>query len=485
MPTTRKKKKKGNKSKQKNKFTVWLILIAAAFIVSTCSRQLTNIKEYLPTTITGNDPRPDEQVAPETSDERHLLLESFEYSAKPAYNRELLELPTGPWLFKDAMIGDLKMDHKDGKQAARLRNNGFIRMEYDLQPEAAIHVSILHARFGNDAASTWQLWYSTDRGATYKQAGNTIRSNAIQLQRAHFNIPKASALRLEIRKSGSDNNRVNIDAIAISYRDRRVVNKPSRADHKKSELDDDHLLLGNPSHASTDISFPDNYLLDKKFFKLSYNKAKGTPNWVSWHLDKNDMGKASRQKDFNQDGSLPPGWYQVSHSSYSGSGFDRGHNCPSADRTSSREANNATFYMTNMLPQAPNHNQHLWANLEEYTRGLVKRGNEVYIIMGSYGIGGIGNRGKIEKIDKKRITVPSHIWKIIVVIPYGNNDLARINKNTRVIAVNTPNSNTADHNWRKYITSVAEIEAATHYHFFTSLPDSTREILIYKTDQGR
>ena len=49
--------------------------------------------------------------------------------------------------------------------------------------------------------------------------------------------------------------------------------------------------------------------------------------------------------------------------SYSGSGFDRGHNCPSADRTGSTADNTATFLMTNMMPQAPTNNQQTWAHL--------------------------------------------------------------------------------------------------------------------------
>ena len=67
---------------------------------------------------------------------------------------------------------------------------------------------------------------------------------------------------------------------------------------------------------------------------------------------------------------------------YSGSGFDRGHHTPSADRTSSIPDNSATFFMTNMMPQAPNNNQGPWEELETYCRTLVGQGNELYIIMG-------------------------------------------------------------------------------------------------------
>src|SRR5207237_4141408 len=129
----------------------------------------------------------------------------------------------------------------------------------------------------------------------------------------------------------------------------------------------------------------------------------------------------------------PDGWYQVQSTSYVGSGFDRGHNCPSADRTSTLENNSATFYMTNMMPQAPNNNQKTWADLENYTRTFITTGYEVYVIAGSYGIGGTGSLGGVTTtLDNGRVTVPNRCWKVVVILPVGDNDVSRINASTRV-----------------------------------------------------
>ena len=147
----------------------------------------------------------------------------------------------------------------------------------------------------------------------------------------------------------------------------------------------EHLTLGNPSGATADPAVPTNYLLLKPQYALSYHHDRGIPNWVSWHLDARWLGPAPRQDDFRPDPELPGSWYRVTASSYGGSGFDRGHHCPSADRTASIPDNSATFPMSNMLPQAPRLNQQTWANLEDYCRTLVGQGNEVYIICGSYG----------------------------------------------------------------------------------------------------
>ncbi|WP_262512336.1 DNA/RNA non-specific endonuclease [Adhaeribacter arboris] len=92
-------------------------------------------------------------------------------------------------------------------------------------------------------------------------------------------------------------------------------------------------------------------MIEKPQYVLSYSRDNSIPNWVSWHVSKNWLDSAPRQDDFRTDESLPASWYRVSPSSFTGSGFDRGHNCPSADRTRSIEDNSATFLMNNIIPQ--------------------------------------------------------------------------------------------------------------------------------------
>ncbi|MBF9254037.1 DNA/RNA non-specific endonuclease [Pontibacter sp. 172403-2] len=246
----------------------------------------------------------------------------------------------------------------------------------------------------------------------------------------------------------------------------------------------EHLLLGNPSGATTSESNAGNYLMLKPQYALSYSRDRGTPNWVSWHVSPDWLGTADRQDNFRPDPALPESWYHVTGSSYKGSGFDRGHNTPSADRTSSEEDNAATFLMTNMIPQAPENNQQTWANLEEYTRELVEQGMEVYVVMGSYGEGGTGSNGRATSIDNGNVTVPARIWKVLVVLPQGDNDLQRINTSTRVIAVDTPNNNTVNANWSNYRTTVDAIESATGYDLLSAVPKQVQQVIESRTDPG-
>src|ERR1700733_9129024 len=74
---------------------------------------------------------------------------------------------------------------------------------------------------------------------------------------------------------------------------------------------DEHLFAGNPSGAVADREKPNNFLMKKRQYVLSYNNSKGTPNWVSWQLSKKWLGKTKRGNPFAPDTSLPPGFFLV------------------------------------------------------------------------------------------------------------------------------------------------------------------------------
>ncbi len=245
----------------------------------------------------------------------------------------------------------------------------------------------------------------------------------------------------------------------------------------------DNLLTGNPSKAVNDFHQSFNFLMIKQSYALSYNNSKGCSNWVSWHLTTSWKGNAKRCNCFASDKELPNNFYKVSTKDYTKTGFDRGHLCPSEDRDLNDEFNAETFLMTNMIPQSPNLNRITWVALENYCRKLMDNGNELYIITGGYGTGGTGSKGYTEKIGNGHIYVPSHCWKIIVVLPLGNNDLQRITNNTRVIAVDIPNNQEVKSMpWYSYRTTINEIEEKTGYDFLNKVPDYIQRHLEGFTD---
>ncbi|MCY7285121.1 MAG: DNA/RNA non-specific endonuclease, partial [Cyanobacteria bacterium CAN_BIN43] len=246
-----------------------------------------------------------------------------------------------------------------------------------------------------------------------------------------------------------------------------------------------HLTLGNPSEASTSTSNSTNYLMEKTQYALSYSNSKRTANWVSWQLNRSWLGSAPRQDDFRADATLPSGWYRVTSSDYTGSGFDRGHMAPSADRTNTVTNNSATFLMTNIVPQSPDNNQGYWAQLENYARTLVTgQSKELYIIAGSYGQGGSGSSGSASTIAGGKVVVPARLFKIIVVTNPGTG-VGGVNSSTRVIAIDTPNiQGDRSVSWGSYRTTVDSIESRTGYNFLSNVSSATQSVIESKVDTG-
>jgi endonuclease G len=235
-----------------------------------------------------------------------------------------------------------------------------------------------------------------------------------------------------------------------------------------------HLLLGNPSSGTATKLTPDNYLMVKNQYALSYNNSKGTANWVAWQLNKSWLGNAERQNNFRPDNTLPAGWTRITPSAYTGSGYDRGHIAPSGDRTLTIEDNSSTFLMTNMMPQTPDNNRNTWGNLEDYCRQLVSQGKELYIVAGPFGSQGEPLKGKV--------IVPKSTWKIVVVLDNPGSGLDGITANTRVIAVNIPNEQEINNDWKAYKVSVDQLENLTGYDFLSNISPNIQEVIESKVD---
>ncbi|GAB3586978.1 DNA/RNA non-specific endonuclease [Hymenobacter daeguensis] len=481
--------------------------LAAAFALLACSSQPAETQTP-PTARAASAQQPASSPFPET----------FESGSKGAYEEADEPLATGTWHFEDALIGSSPQDHKNGERAARLRNLGRISMRFDAKAGVR-RITVSAAAYGTDGPSTWELWLSRDGGRTYARTGSPITTSGPTLVPHAFAGVANEPIRLEIRKTSGSKNRLDIDDIVLEtaagpaaatnsgvtggYFENRNQPQPAQTAPSATQQpvqgtgtgtgvaqdpNDANLALGNPSGATSDPANANNYLLVHPEFTIGYSAARGIPNWVSWHLDQADLGEAPRQNNFRPDAALPRQFYQVTPASYARSGFDKGHNCPSGDRTADLDANANTFLMSNMVPQAPKNNQQTWAHLEEYGRSQVQRGQEIYVIMGSYGRGGTGANGFATTLDQGRVTVPARIWKVMVILPDGTNDLQRLATapGVRVLAIDTPNDNNAiDPDWRKYLTSVDKIEAATGLDLLSALPRPVQARLQKLVDSGR
>lgn len=397
-----------------------------------------------------------------------LLTEGFEAGGKTAYAAANVTLGSGSWNLSDALTGSTTSDRKTGSYSARVREAGRVRMNFNVTSAGTF--SVQHAKYGTDGNSTWELWKSTNNGSTWTKVGSTVTTSSTTLTTSNFTVNNAGAVRFELRKVSGGANRINFDSISISD----FVTTPTPTPTPPPPTSSVHMTMGNPSNAATDVNQPFNYLMEKSTYALSYHRDDRRPNWVSWHLDTSWLGSTSRQDDFRADTTLPAGWYRVTATDYSGSGYDRGHMCPSGDRTKTVADNSSTFLMTNMIPQAPDNNQITWASLESYCRTLANQGNELYIISGGWGTSGFIGSGVI--------ALPTSTWKVIMVMPSGTNDVSRVTTSTRLIAVIMPNQNGISSDWRTFRVSVDQVESMTGYDFFSNVPVSIQSAIESTVD---
>src|SRR5499426_1997569 len=162
-----------------------------------------------------------------------------------------------------------------------------------------------------------------------------------------------------------------------------------------------HLPFGNPSEAGNE---PNNQLVLRPQFAASWNAKKRIANWVAWRLVASDIGDTERSQFY-----ADPEISTPSPKDYTKSGYDRGHLCPSKDRSDIPENNKAVFTMLNIIPQVADNNRGPWEKAERFERELAKAGREVYVIAG-----GLGSRTSFNSID-----VPKFTWKAIVALERG------------------------------------------------------------------
>ena len=103
-------------------------------------------------------------------------------------------------------------------------------------------------------------------------------------------------------------------------------------------------------------------IISRAEYVISYNRKFREMNWASWVVSPDSIGHSGRSGKFMADDELENYLRQynehvVGPNDYKGSCFDRGHQVPSGDRTSSEAVNKRVFYMSNMIPQTAHLNK--------------------------------------------------------------------------------------------------------------------------------
>ena len=165
---------------------------------------------------------------------------------------------------------------------------------------------------------------------------------------------------------------------------------------------------------------------------------------------------------FQPDPDLPLG-IRTELNEYKNSGYSRGHICASADRLNSKEANEQTFYLSNIMPQSSRLNEGTWEKMENQVRNWNndKYRQTLYVVKG----GTIDDLHTLGKTNSG-LVVPQYFFMAIV---------SQLNGKYQGIAFivehNNPNKNGTK--LQNYVFTIDQLEQLTGIDFFCNLPDET------------
>lgn len=132
------------------------------------------------------------------------------------------------------------------------------------------------------------------------------------------------------------------------------------------------------------------------------------PIWSAEYIVEENLEVAARTKRegyFYPDARLPAG-YRGELADWKHSGWDRGHLSPSGD-FAGLAAQQESYALSNVVPQAPGLNRGAWEEIEAAVRGLANAEGELYVVTG------VLFSHERPSVGTDRVMIPSGMWKAV------------------------------------------------------------------------
>jgi DNA/RNA endonuclease G (NUC1) len=202
-------------------------------------------------------------------------------------------------------------------------------------------------------------------------------------------------------------------------------------------------------------------------YSMMYDQKEKIAYWVAYPHNPCYIGNTGRTDNWQPDPavstSIQPDYFNTI------SGYDIGHQIPSADRTVSTLANNQTFYFTNMTPQLGTLNQQMWANLEGQVRNWMTASDTLYVVTGAILKTVGGNETTNYATDSKgvKVAVPNYYYKVLLRLKGGKYDSIGFWFEHRSYGSGQATA--------AVTKSVDQIEQLTGFNFFSSLSKTIQD----------
>ena len=218
-------------------------------------------------------------------------------------------------------------------------------------------------------------------------------------------------------------------------------------------------------------------------YALEWDNTKRHANWVAFTFDTTTSADNVKRTDaWSVDPKLPAEM-QVQESDHKNDGFDKGHLCASEDRVYLKEANEQTFYYSNMSPQLNDFNGGFWGKLEArvqtwgrstadgvYDKVYVTKGGTLNKLLKNFK--GTTVNGGTPTTDANGFTIhglacPEYYFMAV---------LSQKDDVFHAIAFLVPHKegmtrNPSSDELKDYVVSVDKLEEETGIDFFCNLPD--------------
>lgn len=218
-------------------------------------------------------------------------------------------------------------------------------------------------------------------------------------------------------------------------------------------------------------------------YALEWDNTKRHANWVAFTFDTTTSADNVKRTDaWSVDPKLPAEM-QVQESDHKNDGFDKGHLCASEDRVYLKEANEQTFYYSNISPQLNDFNGGFWRKLETrvqtwgrstadgvYDKVYVTKGGTLNKLLKNFK--GTTVNGGTPTTDANGFTIhglacPEYYYMAV---------LSQKDDVFHAIAFLVPHKegmteNPSSDELKEYVVSVDKLEEETGIDFFCNLPD--------------
>jgi endonuclease G len=207
---------------------------------------------------------------------------------------------------------------------------------------------------------------------------------------------------------------------------------------------------------------PARHLANHSFFRICYDSSLKAPVWTEYELRPEHLAAAApRRPGFRLDPAAA--FPTASNADFRKSGYARGHLIPAGDFAWSVEAYQATFRLTNVIPQKQSVNAGRWRMLENAVRRIAATADSVLVFTGP-----LFDSGTIEFLSPGGVAVPTHAYKVLLAVHAGRRTM---------FAAIIPNDRNPPQPLNFFAVTVDEVERRSGFDFFDFLEDEEEAAL--------